>query len=361
MGEIMSTPKVSVVIPIWNTEKYLEKCLDSIINQTLKDIEIICVNNGSTDRSGLIIEQYAKKDPRIKVIKIEHKCLSGVRNVGLSAASAPYIAFVDSDDWLEADVYENAVKHFENDSDIDIVCWGANIIKENSNVSDSLFNGARKYHKIRLKGKKELNNKIILLNTVCVWNKMFKADIIKGNKIMFPEGLELEDNSFYYTYIVNCKYGYFINKYFYNYRQRENSLIRQIQASKTTIVAPHLKNLNFIMDYYKNKKILTQKCALILELLSRYLEMDMNWTAEKNHPEVLNTATILAEEIPDSDSPLLENLKNKNYTGVLKIIKNEPEKIYGNKIFTLYRKNNGMYQLNMFNKKILKFKLRRKG
>ena len=270
---------------------------------------------------------------------------------------------MDSDDWLEADVYENAVKHFENDSDIDIVCWGAKVITENSKCNPEYINGALQYHKIRLKGKKELNNNTILRNTVCVWNKLFKTDIIRANNIKFPEGVELEDNSFYYTYIVNCKYGYFINKYLYNYLQRENSLLQDIQSQKLNIIAPHIQNLKFIIDYYKNKNLLSDKIPLLLELFNRYLDMDIAWTTEQNHSMVLSMAAALADEIPLSKTQcsLVKNLQERNYQEVLKIINNKPEKIWGNKIFVLYRKNNGMYQLNMLNKKILKFKLKRKG
>lgn len=134
MGEIImkdKQPKVSVVIPIWNTEKYLEKCLDSIINQTLENIEIICVNNGSTDSSQQILERYAQNDTRIKIVNIEHCSLSGARNTGIKISTAKYITFVDSDDWISLDNYELAVNEFEKDSEIDLVCWGANIINLN--------------------------------------------------------------------------------------------------------------------------------------------------------------------------------------------------------------------------------------
>ena len=115
----MPEAQVSIVIPIWNTEKYLERCLQSLVNQTLQIIEIICVNNGSTDRCGEIIENFAKSDKRIKVVNIEHGSISNARNTGIAAASAPYITFVDSDDWVEPTCYEEALKEFSKDSEID--------------------------------------------------------------------------------------------------------------------------------------------------------------------------------------------------------------------------------------------------
>ena len=99
-------PKVSIIVPVYNVEKYLSKCLDSIVNQTLKDIEIICINDGSVDNSQSVLEAYAKKDTRIKVINQENLGLSCARNKGIDIAQGEYIGFVDSDDWIDLEFYE---------------------------------------------------------------------------------------------------------------------------------------------------------------------------------------------------------------------------------------------------------------
>ena len=98
--------KVSVIVPVYNTEKYLEKCLNSLINQTLHDIEVICVNDGSTDNSLNILNQYAQKDNRIKIINQENKMQGAARNAGTQIAAGEYIGFVDSDDWIDLDYFE---------------------------------------------------------------------------------------------------------------------------------------------------------------------------------------------------------------------------------------------------------------
>ena len=103
-------PKISIIVPIYNVEKYLPKCIDSIINQTLENIEIILVNDGSTDSCAEIIESYANKDNRIKVIHKKNGGQSSARNMGLDIAKGEYIGFVDSDDWLHYDMYENMYK-----------------------------------------------------------------------------------------------------------------------------------------------------------------------------------------------------------------------------------------------------------
>ena len=102
-------PKISVIVPVYNVEKYLARCLDSIINQTLADIEIICINDGSTDNSLEILNDYAKKDSRIKIIDQTNAGLSCARNAGMQIAQGEYIGFVDSDDWIDLDFYEKLV------------------------------------------------------------------------------------------------------------------------------------------------------------------------------------------------------------------------------------------------------------
>ena len=99
-------PKVSIIVPIYNSEKYMNKCIESILNQTLTEIEIILVNDGSTDNSGKIIDNYAKKDNRIKVIHQQNSGPSVARNKGISTAKGKYIGFVDSDDYIESTMYE---------------------------------------------------------------------------------------------------------------------------------------------------------------------------------------------------------------------------------------------------------------
>ena len=111
--------KISVIIPVYNVEKYLKECLDSVINQTLKDIEIICVNDGSTDNSLNILENYAKKDNRIIVISQKNKGLSGARNTGLKYCSGEYVSFIDSDDYVSKDLFELTYNNaISNNSDL---------------------------------------------------------------------------------------------------------------------------------------------------------------------------------------------------------------------------------------------------
>ncbi len=345
----MVQPKISVIVPIWNTEKYLEKCLNSIVNQTLKDIEIICVNNGSTDSSVQIIEKFAKNDPRIKVVTKEHGCLSSARNAGMAVVTAPYMTFVDSDDWIEPENYELAVAEFQKDPDIDIVCWGANIVNIDLDENSQSIKGGRSYHKIKFKGKKELTDEIILNTTVCVWNKLFKTNIIKTNEVNFPINMELEDNAFFYTYIVNCKYAYFIDRYFYNYIQRKNSGFEKILSRQSNVVGAHLKNLEVICEYYKKNNILKDKKDFILNKLIRNLKFDYIYTQEVNQPKVIEQAKkiadMLIQEFPNDI--LLQCLEQNDTKFLVEIIYDQPFVLFGCKYLNISYKYRNRYILNI--------------
>ena len=177
-------PKISVIVPVYNVEKFLEKCLKSIIEQTFEDLEIICINDGSTDKSLSILNSYAAKDPRIKILSQTNQGQSCARNAGLEIASGEYIGFVDSDDWIDLDFYEklyNTAKKY--DADIAVAS-----IKR-------LRTYKWKYH---LKIEKEevtedINKKFFLCDVpdkCYVWNKIYKASELKKYNIKFEPGFK---------------------------------------------------------------------------------------------------------------------------------------------------------------------------
>ena len=225
-------PKVSVIIPVYNTEKYLRKCLDSVVNQTLKDIEIICVNDGSPDNSLAILEEYAQNDNRIKIINKSNGGLSSARNAGLEISQGEFIGFVDSDDWIEPETYELAFNAM-NDYNPDLVCWGANVVADDKFSDYERLKEQQDNHIIKFEGLKEFNYVCDDYISATVWNKLFKAKIIKDYNVLYPEGLDNEDIEFTIKYLLHCNKVFFINKYLYNYLQRESSIIVQIGDDKT--------------------------------------------------------------------------------------------------------------------------------
>ena len=229
-------PKVSVIVPVYNVEKYLEKCLKSLVDQTLQEIEIIVVDDGSQDDSKNIIDKYIKKYPdKVKYLYKENGGLSSARNFGIPYANGEYIAFLDSDDYVEPTMYEEMYKLAKKD-DADMV--ECDFIWEYPNK--------QKYdYGVVYNGKKEAIEKA----RVVAWNKLIKREIIKNEKIEFPFGLRYEDVEFFYKLVPSINKISFMKKYFIHYVQRDNS-IANTQNTKTKDI---FKVLNNVIEFYKNK------------------------------------------------------------------------------------------------------------
>ncbi len=213
-------PKISVILPIYNVEKYLSQCLDSIVNQTLKDFECICVNDGSTDNSLSILQEYANKDSRIKIISQENKGVSAARNAGLKSTCCPYITFVDPDDWLQNNYLErlfNVAKETNSD-----------IVECNYNIYYKSYDKTVKYaRKDIIKSKKEDNVTYVFRKYYgkVVWNRIYKTELLTQNNILFYEGMTGEDTPFSILSYLYSKKNCFIHEELYFYRaNRENSI-----------------------------------------------------------------------------------------------------------------------------------------
>ena len=254
-------PVISVIVPVYNVEKYLERCLDSLINQTLKDIEIICVNDGSSDNSAEILNKYAGNDKRIKVITKENGGLSDARNKGMEFVSAQYTAFVDSDDWVDECTFEEAYKAIEKYK-TDFVCFASQKVYENGKVE---------IQKLPFNGLQKMNYKRFRKTPVTVWSKIFKTSIIKEHECVFPKGYNYEDNVFWTMYFPWIKTGYYINKPFYNYFQRADSII---YSDKKLFRYTNL--IPLIFKYYKDHNLLDKYGNDLYKRFKDYLKMDFN-------------------------------------------------------------------------------------
>ena len=184
---------LSVIIPVYNVAKFLPECLNSVINQTYKNLEIILVNDGSTDNSGKICDEYALKDDRIKVIHKKNGGLSDARNTGLKSCNGTLIAFLDSDDYLAKDFYEKLITSIETDnSDIAI---GETYYVYPDEIKT---NGWVNYYNFKSNKKiiSSIKDKSNLIYACACWNKVYKSELIKNNKLQFPYGLYMEDLPF---------------------------------------------------------------------------------------------------------------------------------------------------------------------
>lgn len=190
----MKKPIVSVIIPVYNTSQYLDQCLESLVNQTLQDIEIICVNDASTDNSLQVLHLWAEKDERIKVIDSpENRRQGGARNIGIKAASGQYIGFVDSDDYVSVEFYQSLINSTNLDPDVVTANLYAHFGMANKHVSQ--FNNLSK-----LKDQESIKRQIAAYSCR-LWISIFKRSYILDNCLFFPEKVVYEDNA-----IVLCMF-----------------------------------------------------------------------------------------------------------------------------------------------------------
>lgn len=227
----MNTPKFSIIIPVYNVEKFLQECLDSIVAQTLKDFEVICINDGSTDNSLAILNEYAERDSRFKVISQTNQGQGVARNNGIDLANGEYIIFVDPDDFIEPNALEIIYDTFKQ-TDIDIVQFDYATCRENGKYS-----GTRAFKK-RMKKEfgyviknnqifswQEIKKKNLQGMSLCVWDKAYKTDLIKRYNVKLAPNKHGEEHIFSISANLLADKILYLNKTLYHYRTRLGSAV----------------------------------------------------------------------------------------------------------------------------------------
>lgn len=244
--------KVSIIVPVYNVQKYLRRCLDSLVGQILKDIEIICINDGSTDLSEQILDEYFLTDSRVIVLKQEQSGQSAARNRGIQIASGEYLGFVDSDDWVDKDFFEKLYN---------------SAVKNNADVAAA---GVIRLHKYSKKFYLKFDNEIITSDTdkkfaLCdipeysyVWNKIYKKELFLKNNIWFEKGIFYEDviitpQLMYYSKILLTV----PETYYYYWRHSGSTVTGKSKKHCKDSIYAHKKALNFIKS--KNIDISSHK------------------------------------------------------------------------------------------------------
>lgn len=240
-------PKVSIIIPVYNVEQYLAKCLDSVCGQTYKDLEIICVNDCSPDNCAEILNKYAEQDDRIILVTREKNGgLSAARNSGLDAATGEYIYFIDSDDWIDLDYIEKMVDAIKNnDADIAI---NTSMIAEKNNISKPYFhlNHEENYNNF-IKTKEAIEN---ILWSACT--KIIRTSFLKKYNLKFPEGFVDEDLYFHYVSLVNTNMIYIVNGSNYHYVSRDSSICNTNKNKDIEV----MKIYSLVFDYFNEHNLL---------------------------------------------------------------------------------------------------------
>ena len=247
-------PKVSIIVPVYNVEKYITKSLESLVNQTLEDIEIIIVNDGTKDNSMKIVREFAIKNPK-KIVCLEKQNggLSDARNYGIPYAKGEYIAFLDSDDYVELDMYEKMYKLAKKENSDMVECdfYWEYPNKTKIDIGEIYTNQKEMLEKIR----------------VVAWNKLIKREILEKSQIAFPVGYRYEDTEFTYKLVPYLKKVSFLKKPCVHYIQREGS-ISNSQDERTKEICDILEN---VIQFYQEKGIYEQYKEEIEYTYTRYL------------------------------------------------------------------------------------------
>ena len=219
-------PLISVIIPVYNVEKYLNKCITSVVEQTYKNLEIIIVDDGSTDQSPEICDEWKKRDSRIQVVHSSNGGAGKARNTALDMATGDYVTFVDSDDYIAPQMYQVLLEQFYDG--IGIVECNYSMVYDDSEK----FKEERKIYKIHTYSAMEamyenINDHIF---RQLIWNKMYRKDVIKG--IYFPTGKKIDDEFWTYQAIGNASKLIYIDQKLYAYRQQEQSVMHLLDAKK---------------------------------------------------------------------------------------------------------------------------------
>lgn len=278
----MENSKISIIIPIYNVEKYLKKCLDSVVKQTYTNLEIILVNDGSTDNSKSIAEKYVKNDERVILINKENGGLSDARNYGIERATGKYITFIDSDDEITEDYVEylmNLIKKYN--TDISIASY--RLVCKNKS-----FDYGKNYKEEKITGKECL--KRMLLDegfTVSAWAKMYKADLF--DNVKYPVGKIYEDNGTTYKLIMQCKEIAYGPKAIYMYYKRNgsitsgkfNDLKYSILEFSDEMGEKVLEKYPDLISEVERKKIESRFCVL------RQMDKHLNIEQKKKQKEII--------------------------------------------------------------------------
>lgn len=252
----LNSVKISIIVPIYNVEKYLQRCINSLRNQTLKDIEIILVNDGSSDNSGMICEQNAKRDNRIKVIHKQNSGVSDARNSGIEQAIGEYLLFVDPDDWCETtfvvDLYNSVIKYF---ADISICGYSIDYLNNNYSIHKGLTQQKIFY-------KSDIAEAIYFLEELgmfnVVWNKIYRKKIITQNNIFFDKEFSTGED-----FLFNCEYFKHINSVAFV----DSILYHYLKQDEVTLVTKYrpdlyekIKKINNVrMNFYNHYNMNTKK------------------------------------------------------------------------------------------------------
>lgn len=308
----MPTPLLSVIIPVHNTAPWLRTCLDSVCRQTYRHLDIICVDDGSTDGSLDILREYEKNDPRIRVLSQPNRGQGAARNAALQICQGEFITGLDADDYLLPETYETCLTAMEND--VDIVCFGIRCVAA---PGDEALIANIDYTQ-PYEGKQPVSTELITRTGVNFVNKIWRRNLVAQGSGQFCEGLRYEDNYFYFTTIPYARHITYLPHKFYQRLMRSNSTMGSTFSAKTTQGMEHLMVTERILDFFIERNLHHSHRELFCHVILNSLRFILNSTPDNWANEASTIAAyVIRKHKLDTIFPeekLLRQLIEKHYS-----------------------------------------------
>lgn len=328
---------VSIIVPVYNVEKYLEKCLNSIVNQTYKNIEIICIDDGSPDNSINILNKFAEEDKRLKIIRQKNQGLSAARNTGIINSIGKYIIFIDSDDWIEDNMIEFMLNEIQKDDKDISICGQYNhyFYKNNESIKKitldkfqiNIFQNYNDYF---------IENYKLHFPFGSSWNKLFKKELIIKNNLFFEKGRFHEDLLFVFRYLnLVQKIGVVKTPLYHYIVTRGNSITNKINKNEINDV---------LFTVYELKKILNEKLLCSVE----YNEYIFQWIIRAT---ILKFSNFKEKSIQEEFENRIEILKNdEEYRKICKVILKKSKNLKIKVFIIIFNLNNILFKFLLLGK-----------
>ncbi len=280
----MVSEKISVIIPVYNTEKYVEKSVRSVMDQTYRNLEIICVNDGSTDGSAEILYRLQQEDPRIVIVEKQNGGPGESRNYGLAKATSEWISFLDSDDTLQPDTYDTISKSFQYNPDM--INFSIRVVSEKEGEPTST---EKKYYSVKYSGLVEINDEVIKHTDGSASNKLFRKSILDRYGIRF-EKIYYEDYTFTMQYCFCIKKAYYFQTQLYNYLRHSGSIMDETFNS-TPRAIDHLYAVEYLYSFLAKHDLIKLHEQVLAEVFNAYYWLAIKYTVLDRRKDVVDCAS----------------------------------------------------------------------
>lgn len=319
----MNEPTISVIVPVYNTAPWLRRCLDSICSQGYHHLEILCVDDGSTDNSAEILAEYARSDSRIKVFTQKNAGLSAARNTGLENATGEWVTGVDSDDWLYPGLYEQAVKSISES--VDIVFFGV----QNVDVMGEPLPHSH-YFDLPDAGEYPMASDDAENLNVCFWSKLWRRSLLEENCLRFPVGLVHEDEAMFCMAAPYARNIAICPTVGYAYTQRENSIMHEAGLDVLKRATRYIPIIEYVLAEYEKRdliyssarKYLRKRLKFVCEILYRLKQHS------RTSPVLEHVLSIVLQCDMLEDDYVIERIQPCTHNGVITINRYQRAKVY---------------------------------